>query len=220
MGIEIRSVPKEQGVKHLQSLLAEQLQAGKRVLWLVSGGSNVDIECQIYKQLTDLEGLSTALIDERYGEPGHKDSNYQKLVDGGFAANLTPVLVTGLDIDNTTAQYSEKLEKLLDEADVVIAQLGIGADGHTNGVLPDSPIVNSKKLVEQYKGSDFGRITMTLEALRFVDVVFVFAYGQDKKLTLTRLTTEDVSLDEQPSQILKQLPEVYLYNDSIEGGHE
>jgi 6-phosphogluconolactonase len=223
MGLHVLKEPKATGAKRLLVTLQEQLQAGKHVLWLVSGGSNVDMECDIAKRLKDTANLTVALIDERYGKPGHADSNYQKLVDGDFTKNdvvLLPVLENGLDIKQTAAAYSEKLEKLLDEADVVIAQLGIGADGHTAGVLPRSPVVESKKLIEHYEGPDFQRITMTLEALRFADVVFVFAYGEDKLGALTRLRDENLPLAEQPSQILKQLPEVYLYNDIIEGGRE
>jgi 6-phosphogluconolactonase/glucosamine-6-phosphate isomerase/deaminase len=218
MGMEIRKESKEQGAEHLRSVLNEQLEAGKCVLWLVSGGSNVTLECGIAAELADVSNLQAALVDERYGLPGHQDSNYQKLVDGGFTVALAPVLEAGLDIKETTHRYNERLEVLLDAADVVVAQLGIGADGHTNGVLPHSSVVGSKKLLEQYEGPDFQRITMTLEALRFADVVFVFAYGEDKQATLTRLRDEDIPFDDQPSQILKQLPQVYLYNDSIEGG--
>lgn len=219
MGMEIRKESKQQGAEQLKKVLSEQLQAGKCVLWLVSGGSNVQLECDIAAGLTDTSNLQAALIDERYGEPGHKDSNYQKLVDGGFKVALAPVLEAGLDITETAKRYTERLEVLLDAADVVVAQLGIGSDGHINGVLPHSPVVGSKKLIEHYDGPDFRRITMTLESLRFADAVFVFAYGEDKLDALTKLRDQEVSLDVQPSQILKQLSQVYLYNDCIEGGN-
>jgi len=208
----------DKAVADVNQALSAALAANHKVLWLVSGGSNIEIECEISSRLLDTGNLTAALVDERYGQPGHKDSNYQKLVEAGFRANLTPVLQKdNLDIAKTTKQYAETLQGLLDEADIVIAQLGIGTDGHTAGVLPGSPLVASKQLVGNYHGTDFKRISVTLQGLRFIDAAFVFAYGSEKQAALRSLRDQALPLAEQPCQIFRQLPHVTIYNDAIEG---
>jgi 6-phosphogluconolactonase/glucosamine-6-phosphate isomerase/deaminase len=222
MAIHYQKVPSSQGAHQLINTIQSLLDSGKRTLWLVSGGTNVSIESFVAANLNVKSGLLTAaLIDERYGVPGHKDSNHQKLIDGDFPheqLKLAPVLLADKTIEEMASVYETHIRELFKNSDVIIAQLGIGADGHTAGVLPHSAAVESKKFVEFYRGPDFTRLTLTLEALKNIGSAFVFAYGDNKHVALSALHARTLPLDEQPSQILKQIPSVYLYNDHINGG--
>lgn len=223
MGLHIYNEPVAAGVEQLTNTIRGALGNNQTVLWLLSAGSNVDITLQVTQQLgtAGVGFVKAALVDERYGDPGHADSNYQKLVDAGFESTgipLTPVLLpNGESLQATAGRYESVLHDLMSQAQCVVIQLGIGADGHTAGVLPHSIGVDSTKLIESYDGPDFRRITMTLGALRRVDQAFVFCYGADKATTLRQLVDADLPLAEQPAQILKKLPSVYLYNDQVGG---
>jgi 6-phosphogluconolactonase/glucosamine-6-phosphate isomerase/deaminase len=214
-------VPSSKGAHKLIDTLQTALDAGKHTLWLISGGTNVSIESFVAANLNHKGGLLTAaLVDERYGEPGHKDSNFQKLVIADFpieTLKLTPILAAGQDIDHVASAYEQKMTQLFKEADVVIGQLGLGADGHTGGVLPHSSAVESTRLVEHYQGPDFNRIALTLNALQRISTAYVFAYGDNKHTALTNLKQHLFPLEEQPCQILKHIPSVYVYNDLIQG---
>jgi 6-phosphogluconolactonase len=204
--------------ERLKAVLLDALTRREHVLWLVSGGSNVALAAEVMTTLdpTLTPKLTTALIDERYGLPGHPDSNQAKYQAAGLDSVL-PVLQTNLNLPQTAARYAEVIGKLFESCDYVLAQAGIGSDGHTAGILPGSAAVDAAGLVASYKGPDFQRITLTFSALKRADQTLVFAFGADKTDVLHQLKSENLPLDVQPAQIFKQIPRVEIYNDSIEG---
>ena len=199
--------------------ITSELEAGKNVLWIISGGSNIDASVTIMANIPrELHSLLTiALCDERYGPVGHADSNFQQLLDKGFDArdaSLIPVLQSDLSLIETASAYGAVVQAEFGKADTIISQLGIGPDGHIAGILPDSPAVNvSDSLVTGYLSIPYQRVTMTFRALQAIDVNFSFAYGDNKLAALRQLLHEDLPLSQQPSQILKQLAEAYIYNE-------
>jgi 6-phosphogluconolactonase/glucosamine-6-phosphate isomerase/deaminase len=54
---------------------------------------------------------------------------------------------------------------------------------------------------------------LTPAALKKVSTAYVFAFGDSKKEALKSLRDQDLPIDKQPAQILKSLPEAYLYTD-------
>ncbi len=133
-------------IDYLSLTIRQKLDEGKKLLWLIPGGSSIPIVAAVSKQLQgdDLSNLTVTLTDERYGPVGHADSNWQQLRDAGLnlpGANLQPVL-RGKDIDTTAADYSATIAKDLEDCDYKLGFIGIGADGHTAGILPASPAVS------------------------------------------------------------------------------
>lgn len=209
------------GVEGLGSRLQQELTAGKRVLWLIAGGSNIPLTVAIMAALPDelTAELTIMPADERFGLPGHPDSNAHQLLEAGFQPKLArfiPIL-TGDGLHATATQYNTAAAEALAGA-AVIAQLGMGADGHIAGILPHSAACEvTDRLVTAYEGPDYTRLTFTFPGLRRIDTAYVFAYGSNKREALVRLRGEDVPLAEQPAQILKALPSAYVYNDQLEG---
>jgi 6-phosphogluconolactonase/glucosamine-6-phosphate isomerase/deaminase len=76
----------EDGIADLTAHLITELRAGKRVLWLLSGGSNIRAIVEVMDSIDDslTPNLSLLLADERFGPVGHHDSNWQQLLDAGF----------------------------------------------------------------------------------------------------------------------------------------
>jgi 6-phosphogluconolactonase/glucosamine-6-phosphate isomerase/deaminase len=210
------------GVAALSQRLVAELASGKRVLWLVCGGSNIAAEVEIMKTVpADLsKNLTVSLTDERYGAVGHKDSNWQQLLEAGFdikSGKGMPVL-SGGTFEQTVTDYAALAKDLFEKNDIVIALFGIGADGHIAGILPDSPAADeTTKLAAGYDNPPYTRLTLTFPGLKQIDVACAIALGDSKKQALQKLRTQDIKLTAQPSQILKKLPEAYLYSDQIEG---
>jgi 6-phosphogluconolactonase/glucosamine-6-phosphate isomerase/deaminase len=208
------------GSKVLGDRLTAELTAGKRVLWLISGGSNIIITVTVMQTLPEelTPKLTIAPMDERYGPPRHADSNVQQLFEPGFSpkqATFIPIL-NGSALEATTDAYIDKMAELLYENDVVIGQFGIGADGHTAGILPGSPAaLEEAKLAIGYQAQDFSRITLTFPGLRRISAAYAFVYGTSKAAALRDLHDQSLGLDVQPAQILKALPEAYIYNNQI-----
>ncbi len=212
----------EDGIAALSERLAVELAAGKRVLWLTSGGSNVPPAVEIMSVIPDeLSGSLTVMPnDERYGEPGHKDSNWQQLLDAGFEAKQArtlPVLQAGLSFEATARAFEKTVRKAFADNDVIIAQLGMGPDGHVSGILPDSPAAHETKAwVTAYEHPPLKRITLTFPALKKVTTIYLFAFGDEKRPALEILQNKSLPLAEQPAQVVKEVSEAYLFSDQLE----
>lgn len=101
----------------IANTLLAHVHKNKHVLWLVPGGSNIDVAVMVGTLLkgTDLQNLHITLTDERFGPEGHANSNWQQLHEKGFMlhqnANLYPVL-TGKDLETTANEWDTQLKKL------------------------------------------------------------------------------------------------------------
>lgn len=221
----IKSKDPTEGAQKLAVDLVEQLQAGKRVLWLIAGGSNIPIA----KHVMDLvranlgadgvaklfPNLSISLTDERFGPIGHPDSNWKQLIDSGFdfsGISAEPILI-GASLEDTIEDYGEHIGKLFDEAEIVIAQLGIGHDGHIVGILPQTSAVEAVGNSAGYVAKPFTRVTMTFELMRRISIAYLFAYGPAKVQPILDLKSKNLPLAEEPAQILKSIPTVYICSD-------
>lgn len=216
----IKTTGWSRGIKDLTARLTKELKSGKQVLWLIGGGSNIAASVEVMAALPEAEThhLSIFMTDERYGDVGHMHSNSRQLMDAGFLqkdAMFMPMLQPGFSMDETAERYAHALENAVEHADIVIAQSGIGPDGHIAGILPHSPAVAATGWITGYQAPNYMRMTMTFDALRNIDAAYYMAFGDDKHEALTQLRDEQLSLDDQPSQILKELPEAYVYNDQV-----
>ena len=210
-----------EAVRALSDKLINELGGSNRVLWLTSGGSNVEAAVKVMEAIpADLSGnLTVMLCDERYGPAGHPDSNWTQLLRAGFdpkSATAVAVLKEGLDFEETVRDFSDNLEKAIAGSQVAILQLGMGADGHVSGILPGSEAAKEEKaLVVGYENPPYRRITTTFPALRRAACAYLFAFGAAKLEALQNLRESTLPLDEQPAQILKELSEAFVYNDQI-----
>ncbi|HVC36530.1 MAG TPA: 6-phosphogluconolactonase [Candidatus Dormibacteraeota bacterium] len=215
----LKTVSRQPAIDALSQRLIKELGT-KKVLWVVSGGSNIAASVAIIRLIPEklTANLTILLADERYGEPGHHHSNFRQLNDAGFEshqATMLHPLAEGLNLQETVNRYQELVARAFEHANIIIGQLGIGTDGHIAGILPHSPAVEADGLITSYQTIPYSRLTLTFSALRQLDAVYVLAFGENKLTTLHKLEVEDLSLAEQPSQILKQLKEAYIFNDQI-----
>ena len=196
-----------------------KISTNNKVLWILSGGSNIAIETTIMSNINQeyAHNLKIILGDERYGLKNHKDSNEKQLEDQGFAtgnAEFFPILIEK-SVDETVSNFSINIDKLTTWADYIIGQLGIGDDGHTSGVLPNSSGVDDPHNVVSYRGPDFHRITMTLHSIERINQVYVFSFGKSKHNALLKLKDKADNINNLPSLVFYKIPYVYVYNDYI-----
>jgi 6-phosphogluconolactonase/glucosamine-6-phosphate isomerase/deaminase len=190
-----------------------------KVLWLLSGGSNIPIEMEVLGQLEHAthKNLTISMIDERFVPLDSPNSNWHALLDAGLTgekARLEPPIVDWqLSLHDAAADWAKRLHKVMDEADVVVGQFGIGADGHTAGILPHTMGLSEReKLVVGYEGSDYQRLTTTPALFAKLNLAVLVAMGDNKKPVLQRIPT-DISADEQPAQLLLLAQELIGYTD-------
>jgi 6-phosphogluconolactonase/glucosamine-6-phosphate isomerase/deaminase len=220
-----KKITKTKVVSKIAENIAEQLESNRSVLWLVSGGSNIEIEVNILKKL-ELDNFETSRlivipIDERYGKYNYQDSNGYQLRQAGFqpkSGKFIDVLSENLSFEDTIMYYNSIIKKLFSETDYVIGQFGLGSDGHVAGIKPFSPAIISKNndLIIGYKWTDFDRLTLNLNGFNKINLAYLVAFGKDKKFAIERLKARNESVDSLPALLLNTISDLYVYNSYIE----
>jgi 6-phosphogluconolactonase/glucosamine-6-phosphate isomerase/deaminase len=200
----------------IASSILKQLSLNKKVLFFATGGSSIAVASKVSEILKDhdLHNLTVMMTDERYGEVGHKDSNWFQLIQKGFVlpnAKLIPIL-TGDSPEVTTEKFTENLHRELDNAEYKIASFGVGADGHTAGILPGTIAVHSNDLACHYDTQAFSRITITPLVIEKLDEAVVWMQGENKWPVVKNLE-EETDIEKQPVQILKKVPLLTIFTD-------
>ena len=204
----------------LYKTLKDNLENNKKVLLIIAGGSNIPILKAVF-DLLEFEltsNIDIILSDERFGPSDYQESNFVKLIKYGFdkkKANFINIL-TNQDIKTSTRLLEKEFVQKSQKANIIIAQLGIGEDGHIAGILPNSKALDSNDYVVNFKGPDFERITLSFKALKKIDIAIVAAYGAKKKKALKNLKNLKLPLNEMPSRILQEIKSIYIYNDQLE----
>jgi len=207
----------EEIASHIAEAINKQIRLGKNVLWFLSGGSFIPTEILISKKIDEVPPgkLVVTMGDEKYGSVDYEESAWFKLMKGGFdikGAKLIPYL-NGKDILNTTEDIIKIIQEEITKADYKIGLFGMGADGHTAGVLPHTPAVKADYLAYAYDAPPFKRITITPKTIATFDEAFLYAMGESKWPMIEKLKLDDISIEDQPAQILKSIPLLTIFTD-------
>lgn len=223
MNLNIKTTTKiEDAAEFVASAVWRELEAGKRVLLFLAGGSSVSVGVKIADILKAkavgnlLKNLTVTLTDERYGPTDYFNSNFFQLIEKGFSlpeAKIIPILIDE-DKNITVAKFNENLNEEFTKAEYKIGLFGVGIDGHTAGILPESEAIHSLHLAFGYETATFSRITMTFKAIEKLDEAIVWAQGKDKWKVLEDLQI-NIDLVKQPVQILKKIPLLTIFSDYL-----
>jgi 6-phosphogluconolactonase/glucosamine-6-phosphate isomerase/deaminase len=211
--INFRKLSIERAAAEITSALNAYLAKGT-VLLSLSGGSAIAPEIEILSNLKGADSLTITLNDERYGEVGHPDSNWHQLKAAGLdELGLKAFeILKGQQPQIATEEFSDFLEQATGRFDYCVSILGMGADGHTSGILPGSPALDSPAWATYYEAVDHRRITNTPLFLAEQAEIWVLAYGNSKYPQVERLG-QDLPVSTQPVQIIKQAGRATFYND-------
>jgi 6-phosphogluconolactonase/glucosamine-6-phosphate isomerase/deaminase len=190
-----------------------KLASSNKVLFLIAGGSAIGLAVKLRLALDDVaSNISFTLTDERYGPAGHVDSNWKQLLSEGFKLAGTEYYEVLQDktAQQTIAAFNDFLK--VNDAKYKIGLFGMGADGHTSGILPGSPAVDAKDFVAYYEAPDFKRITTTPAFIETLDFAYLYAMGENKHQQIERLG-ESHEISEQPAQVLKRVKNLIVFND-------
>lgn len=212
----IKTSDNEEIANFVATSINKKLKENNKVFWLVCGGSSIPLEILISKKINfdTSNNLVISLTDERFGSVGHKDSNLEKLLDGGFQihnAKLVPFLI-GKDMRLTTEEVGVSLSHEFIKADYKIGVFGIGIDGHIAGILPHTVAVNNKDIICTYETDIFNRVTITPNTINKLNEAVVYAMGENKWPVL-ELLEKELLIDDCPAQILKKVPLVTIFTD-------
>ena len=200
---------------HIAAAIKQHLASGERVVWLLSGGSGTAIAVATSQRLTgvDLTNLSITMTDERYGPVGHRDENWQQIMDAGFVVPGATLYrpLSGQDINTTASAWGDWLTATLDNSGFSIGVFGIGSDGHTAGIKPHTSAITATQPIAAFTGEDFERLTITFAVIERLSEIVIQASGDDKTAIIKKLVTGHAALEDMPAQILTTIPASTLY---------
>lgn len=212
---------KVKAAKYLANELSSPTSQGKDVLWLISGGSSIEVAVAAAAELElpESKRITIAQVDERYVPPGSSEENWQQLINAGLnPANFkqtVSMLSSGSQPTAIAENYSRLLKQFFSQAAVAIGLFGIGSDGHTAGIKPTEQKTfkrfRGSELVHGYQADDFQRITVTEAVIKQLDSVVAYACGDDKRAVVNQLNV-DLPAHTQPAQLLKSVPTAVVFN--------
>ncbi|OHV10560.1 6-phosphogluconolactonase [Kushneria phosphatilytica] len=176
--------------------LREDLAQQSRALLVVSGGSTpVPFFEALAGRELDWSRVDITLADERWVASDHKDSNEQlvrkHLLTGPAAAASYHTLTTADDAPEAGVhEVSERIAALSWPASAVI--LGMGGDGHTASLFPDSPqleeglTTEAVALAVHAPSVSQGRISLSRHRLIQARRHFLHIAGDDKRAMFAR----------------------------------
>ena len=170
----------------------------RRTALFLSGGSTPK---PLYERIAKEEKLHpgvVGLVDERFGEPYHDQSNEKMILQSGLIRYLSMrdiqyySVLRGLPIVETADRYDELVRSLHTVYPKLVGIFGLGKDGHTSSIAPNrSDFINpmfekaeSLKMVSHLhdKTGPFGqRVGMTFLGLSMFDLLIILAFGQEKE---------------------------------------
>jgi 6-phosphogluconolactonase/glucosamine-6-phosphate isomerase/deaminase len=215
-----------------------------KTVFFASGGSTPKGLFEAFVKSKQLTLGAIGMVDERYGQPFHAISNEKMIADTGLFSYCTqrniPVctaLQEGKSREEDAKLYEDQFKTLIKNFPKKIALLGMGVDGHIAGIAPNrqdfiNPLytdAHATKYVGEFKDSKpmskegnpsppngFGeRITLTFKGLEQMDVLFLLAFGENKKEAFQRMFLPGSNTDV-PARFLvskKIAPKVLVITD-------
>jgi 6-phosphogluconolactonase/glucosamine-6-phosphate isomerase/deaminase len=211
--------------EQLASIL--QKHTNTPTLLMLSGGSALAMLEHVPARALR-QNLTITTLDERYSiDP--KVNNFNQIITTEFyqlaqAQNVSEIS-TLIENDETFAQAAKRFELALQNwrathpQGVIIATMGVGTDGHTSGIFPNSttPKTSDWVMTERLINTTHTcpeRISVTPLFLREqVSEAISYIVGEQKRDVLQQLKQPDCSPAVMPACIIKEMRAVTIVTD-------
>lgn len=185
----------DEGQKKAHGLLKKLVD--ELTLLALSGGTAPDYRKMIVEPADVIPG-AICVVDERFGDPFHKDSNELLLRNAGIKKWAddncieSHKVLRGKDASQTAGEYDAEVEDLFRRFKKRVGVTGVGTNLHTAGIFPNSEAGKSADLVVSGIVDDKypQRITLTLKAFGEFTAFVILAFGSAKQNALKRLLDE------------------------------
>src|SRR5215207_383198 len=193
----------------------EAIEERGRFAVVLAGGSTPEtlygILARDYADRIDWSNVYVFFGDERSVPPHHEDSNLkmasEALLDHVPVGNVHRIRGE-LPPDEAAEAYEEDLRKFFQTEDVPrfdLILLGIGADGHTASLFPETPAleVHDRWVVANpVPRLDTTRITLTIPIINAALAVYFLVEGEDKAEAVREILEGDADPRAYPAKLI------------------
>jgi 6-phosphogluconolactonase len=188
--------------KHFVYCAIEAIKHHQKFFVALSGGSTpkviYDLLAHEYHDALDWSKVYVFWSDERAVGPTHPDSNYQMAMQSGFAKlPIPPGQIFRMQAENqikeNAALYEQTIEKVLQGYSFDLVMLGMGEDGHTASLFPNTKGLEDKAhlVIPNYiPQKDSWRMTLTFKCINNASNIVFYVLGNTKKEPLKKVFTE------------------------------
>ncbi len=224
----------EEAAEYLGREISREIEILKknRLLFFVSGGSCLKVLPQIKNQ--DFSGVTVAVLDERYDET-NENNNFSQLRKLAWTNNflkkggtlISTKVLTGDTQQKLLDRFQKQIEKWIvdNENGRMLALFGMGEDGHTAGIFPESEkpqvfdeMFDSRELFVAYvtdKNKFPKRITATNALFKKLEMGFAFICGQEKEAALHEFKQNKKRVNELPVLFLRNVKRIKIVTDIV-----
>lgn len=163
----------------------------------LSGGSTPKTIYQALATSKDIDWEKIWLFwsDERAVPPDHPESNYHMAMETGLKSVPIPPdqifrMVAEKDFEKNARDYEEKIKHHLGKHLFDLVMLGVGEDGHTASLFPETPALQETErlVLPNFIGKERGhRMTFTYPCINQSNRIAIYALGPSKKLILPKV---------------------------------
>jgi 6-phosphogluconolactonase len=189
-------------VQFVRQQLRDAIEARGRAYLAISGGSTPK---PVYEQLRHADGVDyskvfVTFVDERNVPPSDEQSNFKMVDAAWFSSGVLPTtnilrMQGELEASEAAAKYEQELRRLnLPQQDDFpifdLILLGMGSDGHTASLFPDTEGLHETKrwvIGNHVEKLQTNRITLTYPVLNHARVAAFLAAGADKAEPLSEV---------------------------------
>jgi 6-phosphogluconolactonase len=191
-------------------IITARASEGPMTLGLAGGSTPADVYDALVHRPIDWDTVSLWLSDERWVPHDHEDSNgrmalehlppaaHQRLVRPRYSPYLDPI--------DSAAHYEAELRSMHGNKPPDIIMLGVGTDGHTASLFPDTDALHADAhrwfVANHVPQLDSWRLTVTPSFLAMARRILVLVCGQPKAEILAKVVESPD--DRYPIHILRR----------------
>ena len=141
------------------------------------------------RSVVDWSRVNIFAVDERW-VPFDDERSNSKLISECFPnANVFTVDTTLESPSVSASRYAEVIEEHVTNMSFDVLSLGIGTDGHTASLFPDTPALDSTDWVTDGHGGGLDRVTFTFPLINRAKDILMIA-GPDKNKIVNKLVKD------------------------------
>ncbi len=216
-------------VNHWLSMAEASIKAHGSFAVALSGGSTPkaifeNLALSQNAQRIDWSKVLLFWSDERTVGPDHPDSNYHMAMESGFSKLPIPKtqifrMQAETDLETNAKKYEETIQKVLKGRPFDLIMLGMGDDGHTASLFPNTAGLKVKDrliIANEIPQKKTWRMSMTFTCINQATNVALYVLGASKKQMLAEVLLSKEDIEKLPSQGVgtKAHPALWIADDA------